>query len=229
MSLIQTLRLPGPAGPLEAILKRPAGGSPPFAAVVCHPHPLHGGTMHSKVVFNVAKALEERGAAVLRFNFRGVGRSGGAHAEGVGEREDVRAALTFLAGLHPGLPLCLGGFSFGAWVGSAVGCADPRVTQLVAVGTPTRLFDSDALLHCPKRKLFVQGGADEHGPAPELASVVESLAPPKELRVVEGADHFFSGRTDELRAVLADYFAREGDPPAPTQIVRGRGPSNSQR
>jgi hypothetical protein len=230
MSRIESLRIKGPAGPLEGILKLPPGGGPSFAALVCHPHPLFGGTMHNKVVFSIAKALEGLEAVVLRFNFRGVGGSAGTHDEGVGEREDVRAALDHLAGRFAGLPLCLAGFSFGNWIGSAVGCADPRVTQIVAVGTPTRLFDNRALLTCSKRKLFVQGGADEHGPRPELEAFVARLPPPTRLVVIEGADHFFTGRQEELRRVIADYFAAEGPPPPVlTHTLRERGPSNSHR
>jgi alpha/beta superfamily hydrolase len=229
MSRIQSFRIAGHAGPLEAILNRPAGGEAAFAALVCHPHPLFGGTMHNKVVFSIAKALGTLGAPVLRFNFRGVGASAGSHDEGAGERDDVRAALDHLAGLFPGLPLCLAGFSFGIWVGAAVGCVDARVTQIVAVGTPTRLFDADALLDCRKRKLFVQGSDDEHGPAAELEAFVARLPEAKRLVIVPGADHFFSGRQEELRRAIADYFAEEGPPTALTQTLRERGPSNSHR
>ena len=185
--------------------------------------------MHNKVVFHVAKALGEVGAAVLRFNFRGVGSSAGAFDEGVGEREDVRAALDYLADRHAALPLCLAGFSFGNWVGTAVGCQDRRITQIVAVGTLTRMFDNRALLGCHKRKLFVQGDADEFGPVPEVEALVARLPPPKALAVVAAADHFFTSRADELRAAIRDYFAAEGPPPAATQTERLRGPSNSHR
>lgn len=186
--------------------------------------------MHNKVVFHLARALEERGAAVMRFNFRGVGASAGSFDDGVGERDDVRAALAALASRYPGLAICLAGFSFGSWVGSAAGCRDARVTQIVAAGTPTRLFTGDALLECPKRKLFVQGGADEFGPVAEIASLVERVPPPKTLAIVEAADHYFTGRLDELRAAVRDYFDVEGDPPSvPTWIVRDRGPSNSHK
>ncbi len=229
MSRIQSFRIPGPAGPLEAILNRPPGAEIPFAALVCHPHPLFGGTMHNKVVFSIAKALGVLGSPVLRFNFRGVGASAGAYAEGVGERDDVRAALDHLARLFPDLPLCLAGFSFGIWVGSTVGCTDERVTQIVAVGTPTRLFDTRALLESRKRKLFVQGGGDEHGLAAELQAFVARLPEPKRLVVVPGADHFFTGRQEELRRAIADYFAADGPPTALTHTLRERGPSNSHR
>jgi alpha/beta superfamily hydrolase len=229
VSRIESLRIPGPSGPLEAILKLPAGGGQAFAALVCHPHPLEGGTMHNKVVFNVAKALGELGAPVLRFNFRGVGASAGTYDHGVGEREDVWAALDWLARRCPGLPLCLGGFSFGAWVSSALGCEDERVTQVLAIGAPIRMLSNEGLLACRKRKLFVQGEADEFGPPAELQAFFERLPEPKALATVAGADHFFTGRQDELRRAIERYFAAEGPPPPLTQTVRERGPSNSQR
>jgi alpha/beta superfamily hydrolase len=257
VSTIESLRIRGPAGPLEAVLKNPpdtagslssstehrrataeqrsrsstheGSSAPPFAAVVCHPHPLHGGTMHNKVVFHLAKALNELGAPALRFNFRGVGTSAGSYAEGIGERDDAQAALEYLATRYPDTPLCLAGFSFGNWVGSAVGCADDRVTQIVAAGTTTRLFENSALRQCAKRKLLLQGDRDEFGPVPELEAFYRLLPEPKQLEVIEGADHYFSGRLDELRAAVATYFATEGLPPELTQTVRDRGPSNSQR
>jgi hypothetical protein len=185
--------------------------------------------MHNKVVFSIARVLADLGGAVLRFNFRGVGRSAGAWSGGTAEREDVRAALDWLASRHPGLPLCAGGFSFGAWAPPPHACADRRVTQLVAVGTPTRLFRPESLGNCRIRKLFVQGGEDEHGPPGELAAWVAGLPEPKALHVVPGADHFFTGRQDDLRAVLAGYFEAEGPPPAASLTVLERGPSNSQR
>jgi alpha/beta superfamily hydrolase len=229
VATLVSLRLQGPAGPLEAVLKRPDHGAPAFAAVVCHPHPLHGGTMHNKVVFHMARALGELGAPVLRFNFRGVGVSAGEYAGGIGELEDVRAALDHLGDLYPELPLCVAGFSFGNWVGSRVGCEDERVTQIIAAGTPTSLFESEALLDCGKRKLFIQGEADEMGPLHELEAFVARVPEPKTLNVIPGADHFFTGRLDELRAAICRYFAAEGLPPAPTRTLRERGPSNSQR
>jgi alpha/beta superfamily hydrolase len=229
VAVIESPNVVGPEGPLEALLRRPAAGPAAFAALVCHPHPLHGGTMHNKVVFSIARVLADLGAAVLRFNFRGVGRSAGAWSGGVAERGDVRAALDWLAARYPGAPLCAGGFSFGAWAAAPVACADPRVTQLVAVGTPTRLFEPAALEGCRIRKLFVQGGADEHGPPAELAAWTDALPGPKTVRVIRGADHVFTGRQGELRAVLAAYFEAEGPPPAASLTVRDRGPSNSQR
>lgn len=229
MSRIESLRIAGPAGPLEAILKHGPAPEVPFAAVVCHPHPLEGGTMHNKVVFHISRALWELGATVLRFNFRGVGTSAGTFDEGRGERDDARAALDHLARAVPGRPLCLAGFSFGSWVGAPVGCADERVTQIVAVGTPTRLFGSEELLDCVKRKLFVQGDGDAFGPVAELQALVARLPGPTALEVVAGADHFFTGRLDALRAAITGYFAAAGSPAGITQTRRARGPSNSHK
>ncbi len=146
--LHRTLLLPGPAGRLEALLWSPPdrddGSQPPLAAVVCHPHPLFGGTMHNKVVYQAAKTLHGFHLPVLRFNFRGVGLSEGTHDKGHGERDDVSAALNFLATEYPQVPLLLAGFSFGSWVGLRVGCGDARVTALIGLGLPVARSRSDA-------------------------------------------------------------------------------------
>src|SRR5215470_2409603 len=158
--------LEGPAGRLEAILWTPASPTPerpPLAAVVCHPHPLFGGTMHNKVVYQAAKSLDALGLPVLRFNFRGAGMSAGEHDRGNGEQGDVRAALDFLGTQFPGVPLLLAGFSFGAWVGLRVGCEHPRVTHLLGMGLPVNSTDFSFLRQCNKPKLLVQGGEDEFG------------------------------------------------------------------
>lgn len=199
------ISLAGPAGRLEAIYKR--GGSPARAALVCHPHPQHGGTMHNKVVYRAAKAFEEMGWSVLRFNFRGVGVSEGAFDDGVGEAEDVAAVLDWLASRHPELPLVVAGFSFGCAVGVPVGARDPRVSHLVGIGTPTDRFDFDALVGSAKPKLFVQGDRDEYGPPEELRRGLARVGKPWELVVVEGADHFFEGRLEKLQEAIVDFFA----------------------
>lgn len=210
MTRLEAIDIPAPHGMLEALLRLPdlAEGQPPrMAALVCHPHPLGGGTMHNKVVFRIAEALGEVGMPSLRFNFRGVGRSTGGYAEGVGEAEDVRVALAALAARFPGAPLCLAGFSFGAWVGLPVGCADPRVRQIVGVGVPTGSLPVDALASCAKPKLVVQGERDEYGPPAPLRRWFDALAEPKRLTIVPGADHFFTDRQGELRAAILAYFA----------------------
>lgn len=204
----------GPAGRIEGIY-RPAD-DPPGAAVVCHPHPQHGGTMHTKVVFRTAKALERSGWAVLRFNFRGVGRSGGSFADGAGEADDVRAALDWLADRHPGTPLAVAGFSFGSIVGLPVGAEDDRVAWLVGIGVPTDRFPFDELSGVTKPKLFVQGARDEHGSVERLRLDLARVGQPWDLVVVEGADHFFAGRLGELERAIADWIsaAARSSPPA---------------
>jgi alpha/beta superfamily hydrolase len=145
--------LDGPAGKLEAVLWTPADGAAPrFAAVVCHPHPLFGGTLHNKVVYQAAKALDSRGGAVLRFNFRGTGLSEGAHDRGRGERDDVHAAVEFLAGRFSQMPLVVAGFSFGCWVGLRVGCEDARVERVIGIGAPVNDCDFSYLEKCSKPK-----------------------------------------------------------------------------
>jgi alpha/beta superfamily hydrolase len=199
--------LAGPVGKLEAVLWTPAADvTPHFAAVVCHPHPLFGGTMHNKVVYQAAKALDAHHGAVLRFNFRGTGLSAGEHDRGQGEREDVRAALDFLAGEFSGLPLVLGGFSFGCWVGLRVGCEDARVEQLIGIGAPVNTSDFSYLDACAKPKLFVHGSKDEFGDVHKLEKIVAGLPGEKKLVVVDGVDHFFKGKIAELGKAVSDWM-----------------------
>lgn len=200
--------LEGPAGPLEATLWTPfAVAHPPLAAVVCHPHPLFGGTMHNKVVYNTTKTLDALGIPVLRFNFRGAGHSAGEHDRGRGEQNDVRAALGFLKHEFPGVPLLLAGFSFGAWVGLRVGCEDLRISHLIGLGIPVDSTDFSFLSQCHKPKLFVQGGNDEHGAIEKVRTLVASLPGENQLVVIEGADHFFAGKLDRLTAAVSNWFA----------------------
>lgn len=202
----RNLFLAGPAGRLEAILWSPSAGAARMAAVVCHPHPLFGGTMHNKVVYQAAKALDALGLPVLRFNFRGAGMSEGKHDRGEGERGDVRAALDFLAAEYPGIPLLLAGFSFGCWVGLRAGCEDARVTSLIGLGAPVNNADFSYLKECGKPKLFVQGGKDQFGDAEKLRSLVNSLPGENKLVVVENADHFFAGKLNELHAAITNWM-----------------------
>ena len=200
----------GPAGRLEGILALPEA-PPVAAAVVCHAHPLHGGMMHFKVVFRAAKALQSAGLAVLRFNFRGVGRSEGAHDYGTGEQEDARAALFEVQDRFPGLPLVLGGFSFGSAMALRVAARDARVRAVFALGFPLVREEGQVPLgevHQPR--LFVQGESDEFGTGEDLRALVEPLPPPLALVVVPGADHFFAGRLDALQGAIADWA--EGRP-----------------
>jgi alpha/beta superfamily hydrolase len=173
-----------------------------MAAVVCHPHPMYGGTMHNKTVFRLAGALNKVGMPTLRFNFRGVGQSTGNYDDGQGEQDDVRAALDVLEQRFPGVALCVAGFSFGAWVGLRVGCADARVSQLVGAGVPTSLLGAAALAACAKPKVIVQGELDQYGPLAEVRDWYAKLPEPKHLEVIPHADHFFTDHLDELFAAV---------------------------
>jgi uncharacterized protein len=199
--------LQGPAGGLEAILWRPTSGKkPPLAAIVCHPHPLFGGTMHNKVVYQAAKSLDQFGLPVLRFNFRGAGKSEGAHDRGRGEQDDIRAAIDFLAAEFPGLPVLLAGFSFGSWVGLRAGCEDVRVAELIGIGVPVNDSDFSYLSACKKPKLFVQGGKDQFGEPDKVKTLVASLPGENRLITVNDADHFFTGKLDQLGRAIADWL-----------------------
>lgn len=203
-----SLFFPGPAGRLEALWEQPerAGPAPTLAGLVCHPHPLYGGTLHNKVVHHTARALQELGLPVLRFNFRGAGRSEGEHDHGRGEADDVRAALAHLKDKLPGAGIVLAGFSFGAWVGLQVGCEDDHVRALIGVGLPAGDSDFAYLAGYPKPKLFVQGTRDQFGSRSAVEAVLAAAAGPKELVWIEGADHFFTGRLAELRQAIRDHF-----------------------
>jgi alpha/beta superfamily hydrolase len=212
MPQLQSVEIPAPHGMLEGLLRLPdtwadaGNGVPRLAAVVCHPHPVYGGTMHTKAVFRIAQALVELGFPTLRFNFRGVGRSTGRYDNGRGERDDVRSALDYLAATFPGSPLALGGFSFGSWVALPVGCADPRVIQLIGAGVPLASLPVDALAACARYKLIVQGEQDEYGPKAELVRWFATVAEPKDLRIIAGADHFFTHQQAELTQAVTSYF-----------------------
>ncbi len=207
MAQLQHVDIPAPHGHLEGLLRLPdEAEAPRMAAVVCHPHPLYGGTMHNKTVFRLAGALNAVGLPTLRFNFRGVGQSTGSYDEGQGEQDDVRAALDALEQRFPGVALCVAGFSFGAWVGLRVGCAEARVRQLVGAGVPTRLLGVGALAECGKPKLIVQGALDQYGPLAEVQRWYAGLPEPKHLEIIPNADHFFTGHLDELYAAVVRAF-----------------------
>ena len=207
-SSIRSLFLTGPAGRLEALLN---AGSPEatHAALVCHPHPLFGGTLHNKVVFHAMKALNSFGFPVLRFNFRGTGLSEGEHANGAGEVEDVRAALDWMENEYT-LPVIFAGFSFGAAVGLRAAYADPRVSALIALGLPAvpvdgRVYDFPFLRDCIKPKLFVSGSRDQYGPPGKLEALVDTFAEPTKLVRIEAGDHFFEGRLREMRETIETW------------------------
>jgi alpha/beta superfamily hydrolase len=203
----RNLFLAGPAGRLEAILWTPTDkATPKLATVVCHPHPLFGGTMHNKVIYQTAKSLDAVGIPVLRFNFRGAGMSEGTHDRGRGEQGDVRAALDFLAGAFPGVPLLVAGFSFGCWVGLRVGCEDHRVSDLIGLGTPVNNTDLSFLQTCAKAKLFVHGANDEHGAVTKVEKLVAELPGANRFVVVPGVDHFFAGKLDQLDRAITSWL-----------------------
>jgi uncharacterized protein len=203
--------LNGPAGKLEALLWTVANPNPPMAALVCHPHPLFGGTMHNKVVYQTAKVLHRRGLPVLRFNFRGAGSSEGTHDRGEGEQEDVRTALDYLASEFPAAEILLAGFSFGSRVGLEVGCADERVVEVIGLGIPVDDSDLTFLRECTKPKLFIQGGYDQFGSRANIEALFEILPEPKRLVVINGADHFFTGQLDKVAGAI-DAWLDEGHP-----------------
>lgn len=202
-SRLVALALPGPAGALEALFQECDGGAPRAAALVCHPHPLYGGTLHNKVVHRVAAVLHARGASTLRFNFRGVGRSAGSFDGGEGELADARAALGWLRQRVPGVPVVIAGFSFGSWVAARLAAAEPPVAALVLVGPPVASADFSPLRKLAVPKLVVQGDRDEVCPPAALEAVLPDWAAPCRLRMVEGASHFFDRRLGELGAALA--------------------------
>jgi alpha/beta superfamily hydrolase len=199
---IRSLFLKGPAGRMEALLNAGSADAR-YAAVVCHPHPLFGGTLHNKVVFHAMKALNGFGFPVLRFNFRGVGLSQGEHDHGNGELDDVRAALNWVdQEFH--LPLVFAGFSFGAAVGLRAACPDERVKAAIGLGLPVspiddRTYDFSFLQSCAKPKLFVSGDRDQFGSPAQLEKLVAAVPDPKKLVLIAGGDHFFEGRLRELR------------------------------
>jgi uncharacterized protein len=205
MTTASLREIAGPAGPLEALLDEPTA-PPRAAAVFAHPHPLYGGTMHTKVVYQASKALTRIGAAVLRFNFRGVGRSAGAFGNGAGERDDLRAALDVLATRYPGLPLWACGFSFGSWVAKTVGADDPRVTLLLGIAPVVDRFDYDAVKHSPKPKFIIHGEEDGLVSVKEVRRFYSECDEPKELVVIEGADHVFDGKTSEVGDAIEDLL-----------------------
>jgi alpha/beta superfamily hydrolase len=198
----RSLFMAGTAGRLEASLWTTPVADPKFVAVVCHPHPLFGGTMHNKVVFQTAKALHQHDAPVLRFNFRGAEQSEGEHDRGIGEQDDVRTALDYLAAEFPGRPVLVAGFSFGSAVGLRVGCEDARVTRLIGLGLPVDNFDMSFLRACAKPKLIIQGADDQFSARANLEALFATLPAPKRLVIVEGADHFFTGHLDAIGSAI---------------------------
>ena len=207
------LEIPGPAGPLEAIVEEPAmpdGAEPPALAVVCHPHPLYQGTLRNKVVHTVARAANRLGAPSVRFNFRGVGASAGAWDEGRGETEDALAVIEWARRRWPGLPLWLAGFSFGSYVAlRAAPQAQPAA--LVTVAPPVQRFPLDDAWRPAAPWLVVQGEADELVDWRAVRAWVAARTPPPELVLLPDTSHFFHGRLGELQQAVQDFLGRLAD------------------
>ena len=207
------LFIPAPHGQLEAILKEPRAGAEQRkgVALLLHPHPLGGGTMHNKVVFRAGSALNDAGLTVLRFNFRGVGQSTGAHDEGRGEKDDVRVGLDYLSENYPSQPITLAGFSFGSRVGTEVAINDERVVRLICIGTPVDKYDFSFLENCRKPILFVHGEHDEFGSVANLLALVSRLPSEAEaqLEVIPNCGHFFDDKLDDLKRVITDWVKEQ--------------------
>lgn len=199
---IESLFVEGPAGKLEAVLEEPEEQAPREAVLVCHPHPRHGGTMHNKVVYRIARGMRRAGAVVLRFNYRGVNLSEGKYDNGIGEAEDARAALEFLRSRYPELPFSLAGFSFGSKIILKLGCEVAGVSRLIAVGFPAGQEEGSQPGACPVPRIFIQSTNDEFGPRAAMEAYFASLTGPKELIWVEARDHFFVGGLDEFEEAV---------------------------
>jgi len=195
---VESLWLAGPAGRLEALLEEPADREPSTAAVLCHPHPLYGGTMHNKVVYRMAHGLRRAGVVVLRFNFRGVGRSQGEHGHLEGEIEDARAALAWLNESYPELPFGMAGFSFGSQVAMRLGCSLHGARWLLAAGFPAAHGGAGYLETCRAPKIFIQSTHDQFGPRPDMEALYRRIREPKRLIWIDSIDHFFAGAQDAL-------------------------------
>ena len=204
------LFIPVPHGQLEAILKEPRASPAKGVALVLHPHPLGGGTMHNKVVYRAAAALNDAGLITLRINFRGVGQSSGVHDFGNGELEDAKAGLGYLAQTYPDQGITVCGFSFGARMGMEIGSLDDRVKRLISIGTPLSMYDFAFLERCRKPILFVHGERDEFGDVRELRGMVDKLSSAGlsiTLTVIPDTGHFFEGHLDELKSAIYDWIS----------------------
>jgi len=199
---IESHLLDGPAGKLETLVEEPEDRAPVEICVLCHPHPLFGGTMHNKVVYRMARALRRRGSVVLRFNFRSVGRSQGQHAGGMGEIEDARAALEWLQSRYPSLPYSLAGFSFGSGVILRLGCQEGEATRLIAAGLPAQTAREEFLKTCSAPKVFLSSTNDQYAPRGEMEALYSNMAEPKQLIWIEAQDHFFDGALDEVEEII---------------------------
>ena len=202
-----SVEIPGPAGTLEGLINAKAEGTPSAIAVLAHPLPPAGGTMHTKAVFHAAKALARIDCPVLRFNFRGVGRSAGSFSGGPGEQDDFRAALEFMRGRFPDATFVRAlGMSFGAWVAMTVGADDPHVTSLTAIAPPVNKYDFSVVAKAAKPTFIVHGEFDELVALKDIRKYYAQLSEPKELVVIDGADHLFDGKTSEFGEAIEDLL-----------------------
>jgi alpha/beta superfamily hydrolase len=201
------VEIAGPAGLLEGLINARTGTEPRAIAVLGHPLPTAGGTMHTKTVFHAAKALARIDVPVLRFNFRGVGRSAGSFSDGPGEREDCRAALAFMMARYPDVRrVWCGGMSFGSWVALTVGAEDPHVTALIGIACPVTKYDYSAVVTAGKPTFLIHGERDELIPSQEIRKFYALLPEPKELVVIDGADHLFDGKASEVGDAIEDLL-----------------------
>jgi alpha/beta superfamily hydrolase len=198
--------IPAEAVQLEANLREPEN-PPRGAVVVCHPHPVYGGTMDNRVVYRAAKAAVAAGFAALRFNFRSVGQSTGQFDQGIGEKEDVVAAIRWMEKKYPVLPLALIGYSFGAWVGLQVGCLDPRIKAMTGIGIPLDSYDFDFLYANRKPALLIVGSQDQFCSQGSYSALAHRLPETSQVYTINGADHFFSDDVDEVQHLIADFFS----------------------
>jgi len=199
---LESFFVAGPAGRLECLLEEPEDEAPVEAALVCHPHPQYGGTMHNKVVYRLARGLRKAGCVVLRFNFRGVNLSEGEYAHGIGETDDARAAMRDLCERYPGLPVLVGGFSFGSRVALRLASEEQAVGRSIALGFPTSIRDRDFVYDVRTPKYFVQSTHDEFSPKTDFADFFHSVPEPKHLDWIEAGDHFFKDALDQLEAMI---------------------------
>jgi alpha/beta superfamily hydrolase len=199
------LDLKGPAGRLEALLDAP-DAAPKAAVVFAHPLPTHGGTMHTKAVYQATKGLVRAGCAVLRFNFRGVGASEGSFTGGPGEKEDFTAALDYMRARYPDVPLWAAGFSFGSWVALETGAVNDNVTVLIGIAPPVmkESYDFSHTKRSTKTKFFIQGEGDDICPLQDMWKFYSELPEPKELVIIDAADHLFDGHTTEVGEAIED-------------------------
>jgi alpha/beta superfamily hydrolase len=201
---IETHMLAGPAGRLEALLEEPEEQEPRAAALVCHPHPQHGGTMHNKVVYRIARGLRKAGYVVLRFNYRGVNLSDGQYDHGNGETDDARAALSWLRERYRELPYALAGFSFGSRIALRVGCSSTDAQRIIAVGFVANYATEPSLAACAIPRVFISSANDEFAPKERLQQLIDAAPEPKRLVLVQAEDHFFKGALDEFEKVVIE-------------------------